>query len=88
MLGLDRQPNQFDVVEANIVDCLGCGYCNFGCAYGKKLSMLDTALPWAQKRDGPDAVRVFSECDARRLLRDGRRATGVECRLSDGRKLG
>ena len=86
-LGLDREPNKFDVVEANIVGCLGCGYCNFGCAYGKKLSMLDTALPWAQKRHGPDAVRVLSECDARRILRDGRRATGVECRLSDGRKL-
>jgi choline dehydrogenase-like flavoprotein len=86
-LGLDREPNRFDVVDANIVGCLGCGYCNYGCAYGKKLSMLDTALPWAQKRHGPDAVRVLSECDARRILRDGRRATGVECRLSDGRKL-
>ena len=23
-------------VEANIHDCLGCGYCNIGCAYGRK----------------------------------------------------
>ena len=86
-LGLHREPHRFDVVEANIVGCLGCGYCNYGCAYGKKLSMLDTALPWAQKRHGADAVRVIAECDARRILLDGRRATGVECRLSDGRRL-
>ena len=37
------------VVEANIAgDCLGCGYCNMGCPFGKKQSMLDTVLPWAQ----------------------------------------
>ncbi|HET9223633.1 MAG TPA: GMC family oxidoreductase N-terminal domain-containing protein, partial [Roseiflexaceae bacterium] len=27
-LGLDAPPNNFGIVEANIVDCLGCGYCN------------------------------------------------------------
>ena len=33
------------VVDANIKDCLGSGYCNMGCAYGKKLSALDNILP-------------------------------------------
>ena len=86
-LGLDLEPNRFEVVDANIVGCLGCGYCNFGCAYGKKLSMLDTALPWAQKRHGPDAVR--DALGVRGAADPARRApaTGVECRLSDGRKL-
>ena len=37
-----------DIVEANIDDCLGSGYCNIGCAWGKKLSMLEKALPDAQ----------------------------------------
>ncbi|MBI2535953.1 MAG: GMC family oxidoreductase, partial [Gemmatimonadetes bacterium] len=57
---------QVDPVEANIKDCLGCGYCNIGCAYGKKLSMLDTALPWAQ-RDFGSRVRIVSDCEVTRL---------------------
>lgn len=36
------------IVDANIEDCLGSGYCNIGCAWGKKLSMLEKALPDAQ----------------------------------------
>ena len=39
-------------MRANIDGCLGCGYCNIGCKWGHKLSMLETALPWAQ-RDFP-----------------------------------
>ena len=86
-LGLDRPPNRFAAVNANIAGCLGCGYCNYGCAFGKKLSVLDTALPWAQQRFGTDALRVLAECSAERIERDGRRATGVTCRLSDGREM-
>lgn len=86
-LGLDREPNRYGVVDANIAGCLGCGYCNYGCAFGKKLSVLDTVLPRAQADFGPDAVRILAECSARRIERDGARATGVLCRLSDGREL-
>jgi choline dehydrogenase-like flavoprotein len=74
------------VVDANIKDCLGSGYCNIGCAYGKKLSALDNILPRAQ-RDFPGAVRIFSECFAERIDSRGGRATEVRCRLSDGRVL-
>ena len=42
-------------------DCLGCGYCNIGCAYGRKLSMLDTLLPWAQERFGLERLRIVAE---------------------------
>ncbi len=84
-LGLDRTGN-FDVVDANISDCLGCGYCNIGCAYGKKLSALDNILPRAQRKFG-DAVRIFSECTAERIETSNGRATAVRCRLSDGRQL-
>src|SRR5688572_8380905 len=41
-LGLDGGDS--GVVEANIAGCIGCGYCNIGCRFGKKLSMLDTVL--------------------------------------------
>ena len=74
------------VVDANIKDCLGSGYCNIGCAYGKKLSALDNILPRAQ-RDFPGAVRIFSECMAESIDANGRRAKQVRCRLGDGRKL-
>jgi choline dehydrogenase-like flavoprotein len=82
-LGLDGAGG---LVDANIKDCLGSGYCNIGCAYGKKLSALDNTLPRAQ-RDFPGAVRIFSECLAERVETRGGRATEVSCVLSDGRRL-
>ena len=72
------------VVEANIKDCLGTGYCNIGCAFGRKLSALDNILPRAQ-REFPGGVRIFSECFAEKIPTQGGRATEVGCRLSDGR---
>jgi choline dehydrogenase-like flavoprotein len=80
-----------NAVRANINGCLGCGYCNIGCRYGKKLSMLDTVLPWAQRDWGRDAVRIFAECEVRRIVTGGdgerRRATAVEAKLGSGRQL-
>jgi choline dehydrogenase-like flavoprotein len=86
-VGLDRAPYKFDVVDCNIADCLGCGYCNIGCAYGKKLSMLDTVLPRAQAEFGTETVRVLAECQAERIETSDRSATAVACRLSDGRRV-
>ena len=83
-LGLDRS-GAFDVVEANISDCLGCGYCNIGCPFGRKLSALDYALPKAQAEFG-DGVRIYSECAVEKVALE-RRPAGVECKLSDGRRL-
>lgn len=74
------------VVDANVKDCLGSGYCNIGCAYGKKLSALDNVLPRAQREFG-DAVRIHSECFAERVITSNGRAVAVECTLSDGRAL-
>jgi choline dehydrogenase-like flavoprotein len=82
-LGLDGSGG---IVDANIKDCLGSGYCNIGCAYGKKLSALDNILPRAQ-RDFPGAVRIFSECLADSIRTRDKRATEVQCTLSDGRAL-
>ena len=76
--------DQVAVVEANIVDCLGCGYCNIGCKFGKKLSMLDTVLPWAQQdvrrarsRSFPSATRSASRWTGR---------SGGRARASSGRE--
>ena len=77
----------FGVVEANIHDCLGSGYCNIGCPYGKKLDALAFTLPRAQQQFG-EALTVHSECWAERIKpsADGARVD-VHCKLSDGRRL-
>lgn len=63
-------------------DCIGCGWCNFGCRYGRKTSMLVTYIPWAEGR----GTEVLDRCaDVRVVHRDGR-ATGVEA-VRDGKKL-
>ncbi len=90
-LGLDPSDLEVRPVNANIRECLGCGYCNMGCAFGRKLSMLDTVLPWAQ-RDFSGRVRIFAEAPAQRIVASdggsgGRRAGVVQAKLWDGRVL-
>jgi choline dehydrogenase-like flavoprotein len=87
-LGLADGPGECDVVEANIADdCFGCGYCNIGCRFGKKLSALDVTLPRAQQRFGTDALRIYSECEVERVSGANGGSAALECRLSDGRPL-
>ncbi len=86
-LGLDAAPSDADIVEANIAsDCYGCGYCNIGCRFGKKLSMLDTVLPKIQQ-EFPGRVRIIAECEVKKLKGEGSRVTSAECQFRDGRKL-
>jgi len=98
-LGLPPSELEVAPVRANVRaegpgqrNCVGCGYCNIGCKYDRKLSMLDTALPWAQ-RDFPGKLDIYAECEVRHIAtaRSGhngtRRATAVEGQLPDGRRL-
>ena len=64
--GLSPAKLEVDAVNANIRDCLGCGYCNIGCAYGRKLSMLDTALPWGQAESN-GRLRIVADCEVERI---------------------
>ena len=82
-LGIDH--DRSGVVEANIAGCIGCGYCNIGCRFGKKLSMLDTVLPDAQESSG-GRLRILSECRAEGIETEYGRAVAVHCRAG-GRKL-
>ena len=77
------------IVEANISDCLGCGYCNIGCKYGKKLSMLDTVLPLAQK-NFPEKLKILAECKVDRLSSISgsvRLVNEVRATLSTGKRI-
>ena len=70
-------PGRIELMEVNISSrCLGCGYCNIGCAYGAKLSMLDTALPWAQERF-PGRLDVLPDFEATKIVYEGDRAIAV-----------
>jgi choline dehydrogenase-like flavoprotein len=75
-------------VRANVRDCVGSGYCNIGCAYGRKLSMLDRTLPCAQA-DFPGRVRIVAECEVERLRTSGGRpARVVDVRARLGGRAG
>jgi choline dehydrogenase-like flavoprotein len=79
-------PHEYDVVRANIDDCLGCGLCNFGCKYGRKLSMLDEVLPRAQHAY-PKRFRVLSETEVVALRTQGGRVTEIVARVAGRREL-
>jgi choline dehydrogenase-like flavoprotein len=84
--GLAASGRAAEPVQANIAGCFGCGYCNSGCPYGKKLSMLDSVLLWGQQQFGA-RLKIVSECEARRIQHRRGRARAVKCRLSDGRRI-
>jgi choline dehydrogenase-like flavoprotein len=85
-------PQPFDAnirVPPDGTPCFGCGNCNIGCAYDRKLSMLDHTLPLAQQRF-PGKVTIIAECEAERFRSmTGRRNRVYEllARGSDGRPL-
>ncbi len=79
--GIPAYPSQ--LFRKNFDNCIGCGYCNFGCKYGRKLSMLETFLP-----DAADAgAKIIVHCHARKINRNGSQATSVECEMLGGRKI-
>ena len=83
---LNRPPNEVDVVQANITGCLGCGYCNIGCQYGKKMSMLDVVLPKIQEEQG-ERLKIIAGCEGVRLKGSGSNVGTLQCRLNDGRRV-
>lgn len=47
-------------LRGNFSNCLGCGLCNIGCSRMRKMSVLETYIPWAQAL----GVKVFSNMGA------------------------
>jgi choline dehydrogenase-like flavoprotein len=84
-LRLHEPPYEMEVVDANVASCVGSGYCNIGCPFGAKLSMLDTVLPQGQ-HEYRDRLRILAECTAEKI-RDTADGAVVEARLYGGRKI-
>ena len=77
--------------QRNAHQCIGCGYCDLGCRYNRKLTPLNMILPIAARH----GAQVLANCRVDEVLLekiagDGRagrthRATGVLARLTDAR---
>ena len=82
-LGLAERNAALGIGRGNIHDCLGCGYCNIGCAYGRKALDARHAAAPGPERFGAERLRIFAS--ARAEDRDlGRPRRPLACRL-DGR---
>ena len=77
--------------QRNAHQCIGCGFCDLGCRYNRKLTPLNMVLPLAAR----NGAQVLANCRVDQLLLealpdDGRagrthRATGVVAHLTDAR---
>ncbi len=83
---LSDTPHTFTTMATNIDDCLGCGYCNMGCKYGRKLSMADEVLPAAQRKY-PGALTILSEAEAIGLRETDGAVNEVVVRLGGRRTI-
>jgi choline dehydrogenase-like flavoprotein len=55
------------------IDCIGCGWTQFGCAYNRKTSQLITTIPRVSRHGG----RIYSDAVVRSIRVEGGRAAGV-----------
>ena len=78
--GLERLGWHHGLLPRNVRGCTqddACGYCGYGCRAGAKQSTLVTYLPDAARH----GARIVVDCDVRRVVISGGRATGVEARV-------
>lgn len=85
-LGLDSTPNKYGAVAANLEKCVGCGYCNIGCMYGKKLSVLDHILPDAQA-SGKGKLEIIASCEIQKFVGKGGKITSAIGEFRNGRRI-
>ncbi len=79
------------VAQRNAHQCIGCGFCDLGCRYNRKLTPLNMVLPLAARH----GAQVVANCRVDALLledraEDGRggrrhRVAGVRAQLTDSR---
>lgn len=74
---LNMKPEWF---VTNFGECGGSGYCNLGCKYNRKLSVLLNYLPMAQK----EGVEIIAGADVLNIKTEGRNATKIKCKSING----
>ncbi len=73
MRELGLRPGRF---RKAMLNCIGCGYCNMGCRYGRKL---DSSLTWIPMAEDHGAT-VMPEIEASKIETSGGVVTGLQCR--------
>lgn len=73
MARLGLRPGRF---RKAMLNCIGCGYCNMGCRFGRKLDASMTWVPMAQRH----GAEVLAETEAVRIETRGEQVTAVVCR--------
>jgi choline dehydrogenase-like flavoprotein len=63
------------------IDCIACGWTQFGCAYNRKSSQLITTIPRISKAGG----RIYSDAPVQQILIENGRAVGVAGSFVDRR---
>lgn len=86
-LGYEEASYEADSVSANIKHCVGCGYCNMGCRWGKKLSMLNNILPGAQQKAGAENFQIIAGCEVLKLKSKAGKITSLIGQFRNGRKV-
>jgi choline dehydrogenase-like flavoprotein len=78
MRQLGLEPGRF---RKAMLNCIGCGYCNIGCRYGRKLDASMTWIPMAVDH----GAEILPECEALKIETSKGAVTGVQCRdVRDG----
>ncbi|MCA9771713.1 MAG: GMC family oxidoreductase [Myxococcales bacterium] len=68
-------------VHRNVTDCILSGFCQLGCAYDRKRSVLVTFIPLACEL----GARLYADATVERITAEGGRATGAIARVRDRR---
>ncbi len=64
--------------ERNCEDCATCGTCHYGCHYETKKDMLNTYIFEALDLDNQKKLKIYCNCDVRKIDYENGIATGVE----------
>lgn len=78
--GLDLLGIPHETIRRNVRGCGDCGHCTYGCRRGAKRSTLRTYLADAVR----DGAEILHSTEARRILVEGGRVTGVRARVAGG----
>lgn len=79
--GCEKLGYHWAVIPRNVKGCWNLGYCGMGCPTNAKQSMLVTTLPATLEQGG----ELLYLARAQRLLIEGDRVVGLECRGMDAR---
>lgn len=81
--GAQRENLNPEWFTTNFRECGGSGYCNIGCKYNRKLSMMLNYLPMARKL----GVEIFADAGVETIETSNGRAGRVLCRTANGTRF-